>query len=145
MKLVFSVLLVCSYGSFLPAAVDSCAATAHQTAPEQGEQTTTTTPAPMNNCGTMCQPLQEKRDSDDSQTVTQTPIENAGDGCTGFTQQCQGMAGDSAVIITWYDAMGNDQGSVFGTGSAMASVSCGPNNMLLFNGTAVSQVECISA
>lgn len=38
----------------------------------------------------MCRELTVKRDSDDSQPVIQTPIENAGNGCPGFRETCQG-------------------------------------------------------
>jgi hypothetical protein len=37
---------------------------------------------------------------DSAQQVTQTPVENAGNGCRGFTATCQGNANDDAVIMT---------------------------------------------
>lgn len=48
----------------------------------------------------MCKELTVKRDDDGSQPVTQTPVENAGNGCSGFTQTCNGLANDAAVVFT---------------------------------------------
>lgn len=51
-------------------------------------------------CGTECRQLTVKQDDAASQAVTQTPIENAGNGCKGFTETCQGANNDDAVIMT---------------------------------------------
>ncbi|KAI6191585.1 hypothetical protein M3Y97_00244000 [Aphelenchoides bicaudatus] len=96
-------------------------------------------------CGQNCRELTVKRDSEDSQAVTQTKVDNAGNGCPGFRETCQGTADDSAVVFTYYDENGNDVGSTFGTGMVTATLACGPDNKLTFNGTKVAQVECISA
>lgn len=40
---------------------------------------------------------------------------------------------------------GTDVGSTFGTGQLSATVACGADNMLTFEGTKVDSVECISA
>ncbi|KAI6173389.1 hypothetical protein M3Y98_01075900 [Aphelenchoides besseyi] len=145
MKFVTCILLLWTYSLLLPTTVDSCAATSTYSEPEVPPTTSTTTEQPLDDCGTMCQPLQEKRDSNDSRAVTQTPIDDAGNGCTGFTETCQGQNAESAVIITYYDENGNDVSSAFGTGSLMTMVACNAENMLTYNGTTVSQIECISA
>ncbi|KAI6205493.1 hypothetical protein M3Y94_00798500 [Aphelenchoides besseyi] len=146
MKLSICILLLWTYGLFIPTSVDSCAATSTHSEPEIPPTTTTTTTVePINDCGTTCQPLQEKRDSNDSQAVTQTPIDDAGNGCSGFTQMCQGQDAESAVIITYYNENGDDVSSAFGTGSLTTMVACNAENMLTYNGTTVSQIECIVA
>jgi hypothetical protein len=48
----------------------------------------------------MCRELTVRQEGDSAQQVTQTPVENAGNGCRGFQEVCRGVSNDAAVILT---------------------------------------------